>query len=172
MGSGKSSVGKALASLLGWKFIDLDNLIESRQKRKIHELFSAHGEEGFRLLETEALRILLCEAERPLVLATGGGTFVRVENAALLRTHSALIVFLEASAETLMKRCCIATAGTEQGVRPLARDRDSFLRLYEQRLPFYRGAELTFDSDNRTPEEVACEIEGALRARSQMRITL
>jgi len=170
MGSGKSSVGGALAALLGWKFLDLDYIIETREKRRIPELFSAHGEEKFREMETEALRALLREAERPFVLATGGGTFIRQDNAALLRAHGALVIFLEASTETLAKRCCDGMAGNEQSARPLARDREAFLRLYEQRLPFYRSAELTFDSDRKSPEEAAREIEAVLRASAHLSV--
>src|SRR4051794_27480977 len=76
MGSGKSSVGRALAMLLGWPFLDLDSEIERREKRRIRHIFRDHGEVHFREKEGHALRAVLADAPRPLVLATGGGTFV------------------------------------------------------------------------------------------------
>ena len=163
MGSGKSSVGRALASLIGWNFVDLDVELEKRHQQKIRDVFHLHGEARFRQMEADVLRLVLTEAQRPLVLATGGGTLIQPENARLLRAQGALVVFLEAAAETLLRRCGTGTTGSDEAVRPLARDRDAFLRLYEQRLPFYRTAELTFDSNLGAPDEVAREIAAALR---------
>jgi shikimate kinase len=164
MGSGKSIVGRALASLLGWNFIDLDCEIEREQERKIREIFAGDGEPRFREIEAASLRSVLADGPRPMVLATGGGAYVQVENAQLLRDQGAFVVFLEASPETLMSRCC--NEADEDGVRPLARDRDAFLRLYEQRLPLYRTADLTVSSDHKTPQAVAREIADAMRLDS------
>jgi shikimate kinase len=161
MGSGKSSVGKALASLLGWSLVDLDCEIEREQGRKIREIFATEGEPGFREIESAGLRSVLASTPRPAVLATGGGTYVQAQNVEILRAAQATVVFLEASLGTLMGRCC-SEAG-ESGVRPLAQDRDAFLRLYEQRLPLYRAADLTVSSENKQPEAVAREIAMGLR---------
>jgi shikimate kinase len=96
-----------------------------------------------------------------MVLATGGGTYVQAGNAQPLRDEGALIVFLEASPDVLLRRC-YDSDDPDEGVRPLAGDRDSFLRLYEQRLPLYRTAELTVSSDHKSPEVVAREIAHTL----------
>ena len=156
MGSGKSSVGRALASLLEWHFVDLDAAIEKAEGRKIREIFGSEGESRFREIEAAKLRLVLATGPRPMVLATGGGTYVQERNAVSLRTEGALVVFLEASPEILMRRCCADDVG--DGVRPLARDRDAFIRLYEQRLPCYRTADLTVSSDHKAPQAVAQEI--------------
>jgi shikimate kinase len=156
MGSGKSSVGQALALILDWRFVDLDDEIEQAEGRKIRIIFATEGEPRFREIEAANLRSALATAQRPIVLATGGGTYVQTRNAELLRDQGASIVFLEASPETLRSRCC--NEADEDGVRPLAQDRDSFLRLYEQRLPAYRTADLTVSSDKKSPEAVAQEI--------------
>ena len=158
MGSGKSSVGWALASLLNWGFVDLDYEIERAEGRKIRDIFAADGEPKFREVEAEALQRTLQNHARPFVLATGGGVYVQPHNAELLRQHNAFVVFLEASAETLLRRCCGEKGEPDASIRPLARDRDSFLRLYEERLPLYRTADLTVDADRRKPEAVAREI--------------
>jgi len=163
MGSGKSSVGKALATLLELTFVDLDSEIEREQGRTIREIFAANGEPGFREIESATLRSVLASAARPLVLATGGGTFVQGQNAELLRMEGALVVFLQATPETLMMRCC--DEPDDEGARPLAEDREAFVRLYEERLPLYRTADLTLDSDERLPGDVAREIAELLSPR-------
>ncbi len=166
MGSGKSSVGRALALLLGWKFVDLDFEIERSQGQKIRDIFRLQGEDKFREVESAALRSVLAEAQRPMVLATGGGTFVQPENAELLRAHGAIVVFLEAVPETLLRRCFPET-GAHGGIRPLAADRDAFTRLYQQRLPLYRTADLIVDSDEKPPDAVARQIADRLGLSSR-----
>ena len=59
MGAGKSAVGKALAQRLGWRFVDLDDLVESREARSIADIFAISGESGFRYAESQALKELL-----------------------------------------------------------------------------------------------------------------
>ena len=97
-----------------------------------------------------------------MVLATGGGTYVQTGNAELLRTEGAFVVFLQASPEVLLRRC-YGSDGPDGAVRPLARDRALFVRLYEQRLPLYRGADSTVTSDHKSPEAVAREIVQKLK---------
>ena len=158
MGSGKSTVGHPLAAALGWTFVDLDAAIERSQGRTIPEIFEQEGEAKFREIEALTLRSILETTACPFVLATGGGTFVQRHNAELLRAHGATVIFLQASAKTLLDRCCHGLTEPEGTVRPLARDPDAFLRLYEERLPLYRKADLSVDTDNRAPEAVAQEI--------------
>jgi shikimate kinase len=59
MGAGKTSIGRALAQRLGWRFLDLDDLVESREGRSIAEIFHRLGESGFRIAETSTLKELL-----------------------------------------------------------------------------------------------------------------
>ncbi len=158
MGSGKSSVGRALALLLRWKFVDLDLEIERSEGQSIREIFRTRGEDAFRGIESSLLRSLLCNTSRPLVLATGGGTFVQSQNAELLRRQAALVVFLDARPQRLLQRCSLEGGEGGDNARPLAAGREEFLRLYEQRLPFYRTADLTVDSNDNEPAAVAQEI--------------
>src|SRR5262249_15445896 len=125
----------------------------------IREIFAAAGEPAFRKIEAAALRELLSSAPRPLVLATGGGTYVQPENAGLLRAEGALVIFLNATLETLLDRRC----ADQDRVRPRAADREASLRLFEERLPTYRTADMTVDSDKKRPETVAREIIDSLR---------
>ncbi len=161
MGSGKSSVGRALAGLLGWRFVDLDCEIERSEGRKIREIFEAGGEARFRAIESATLGRVLAEAQRPMVLATGGGTFVQAENAKSLRANDAVVVFLETTPELLLRRC-FAESGPQDGLRPLAGDGEAFLQLYQRRLAFYRTADLSVDSNARSPDAVARDIANRL----------
>ncbi len=93
MGAGKTTVGRALATQLGWRFIDLDDHIEARQKRSIAEIFRESGEIEFRRAEATELRNLL--AGLPIagaaVVALGGGAFVQKDNARLLKAVEQIV---------------------------------------------------------------------------------
>ncbi|MGN0334092.1 MAG: shikimate kinase [Lachnospiraceae bacterium] len=102
MGAGKTTVGKMLAGAEHYQFIDTDEQIEKEQNRKISDIFDQDGEEAFRQMETDYLRKLEAE-QRPFVLSIGGGMPVREENRELLRKLG-IVVYLEASKETIIQR--------------------------------------------------------------------
>ncbi len=77
-GTGKSSVGRALAKRIGWEFVDTDAEVERAAGKRIHQIFVEEGEEAFRRLEREALRDALSCAQR--VVAVGGGAVVDPAN--------------------------------------------------------------------------------------------
>ncbi len=137
MGAGKTTVGKALAAHLGWRFADLDQLIEAREGRTVPQIFEQDGEAGFRRLEREVLSTALEGDSRFLVLALGGGAFVSEGVRETIRVHEVPAVWLDAPCDELFRRC-------EQPdvVRPLRRDPIHFRQLYEQRLSSYRQADL------------------------------
>jgi len=158
MGAGKTTVGRSLANLLRWSFLDLDYEIELRQKLLVREIFQLRGESGFREIETETLRSVLQQASGSAVIALGGGTFVQSANVTLLRSRGAHVVFLETEIEALLRRCRAADQHSPQSSRPLAATQEAFRLLYAQRLPFYRTAELTVNATGKTVEELAQEI--------------
>jgi shikimate kinase len=159
MGAGKSSVGRALASRLGWRFCDLDQVIEKREGRTVAQIFAERAEAGFRAAEAKALEELLqdpsCKAD--LVVALGGGTFTQAQNRRALEQAEGVTVLLEAPMEELRRRC--TADGT---VRPLAIDQDRFERLYEERLPAYQMAGHKVNTMGKTVEDVTEEIAGIL----------
>lgn len=152
MGSGKTTVGRELATLLDRRFIDLDAEIVSRQGRSIADIFRTEGEPRFREIESESLREALRHAS-PAVIALGGGTFVQPTNREILRAHAAVTVHLDGEFELLHARCC-----AEGGLRPLMQDAVHFRNLFEERRPLYREAEIVIAIENRTPREIAAEI--------------
>ena len=155
MGAGKTSVGRELAARLGWRFVDLDDRVEAREKRSISDIFRDSGETAFRKAETAALRELLDELDhdRPTVAALGGGAFVQDENAWLLAEAGDPMVFLDAPYEVLHQRC-----GSQGTSRPLFQDEARFRELYETRRPHYLRATLRIDTTHHTVPQVAAEI--------------
>ncbi len=150
MGAGKSSVGMILAQQMGWPFVDLDMVIEAGQGTTIRQIFEQAGEPFFREIERAALAEVARKA--PAVIALGGGTFVQKPNFDLIRQTHGATVWLDCPIEELWQRCSMMDN------RPLFRDRESFFRLYEERLPYYRQAEFRIATGGRPPEEIVQEI--------------
>jgi shikimate kinase len=167
MGAGKTSIGRALAQFLRWRFVDLDEEIETGEKMPIRDIFRLHGEPQFRETETATLRRILAETSSPTVIALGGGTFVQAVNAELLSGSSARVVFLEPTVEEMLERCRIGSDFPTESLRPLAADPDSFRALHTQRLPHYRKADLTVNTAGKTVEENAREIAAKLHFRAK-----
>lgn len=136
MGCGKTTVGRALARRLGWRFADLDEDIESRQQMTINEIFDRLGEEEFRRIEHEALKKRVADIAHgvPWVLAVGGGCFAQPRNAELM-ANNGISIWLDAPLEMIRAR--IAHSGT----RPLARDPAKFEELYQTRRAAYEKAD-------------------------------
>ena len=160
MGAGKTSVGRALSQLLGWRFEDLDDRIQTRERRTVPEIFEDSGEAGFRQAERAALRELLAEIDSgpPRVAALGGGAFVQEEIASLLAKSGGATVFLDAPADELWRRC-----GSDVVDRPLRREESEFRRLYDTRRPRYLQASLKVETGGKTIEQVVREIASGLK---------
>ena len=155
MGSGKTTVGPLVAARLGWRFIDVDDILESEAGSTIAEIFSGHGEPAFRDREHAVIRRLA--GESGLVLALGGGAFERAETRdLLLSAPGTLVIHLEVRLETTLTRC----RGTE-ATRPVLADHANLAARYERRLPLYRTAHVSLDVDELSPSEVAAAILAA-----------
>jgi shikimate kinase len=149
MGSGKTSVGRALAEILGFEFVDTDELIETRAHKRISEIFENDGEDAFRQLE-ESVVAELANANR-LVISTGGGLPTRQSNLDRLKTH-ALVACLWVSPEKVFERV------RNQTHRPLLNvpdPLDRIRKLLEQRTPFYKQADVLISAEGRSVREVA-----------------
>ena len=163
MGAGKTSVGRLLAELLGWRFLDLDAHLEARAGASIAQLFATHGEPHFRRLESSALANAL--AQPNTVLALGGGTPEQLTNRLLLeQTPGTSIVFLEAPFETLFDRCMLQSFASPEHIRPVLASPSEAVARFLGRQPLYRRlARHTVHTAELTAAEAAGRILGLLR---------
>ena len=137
MAAGKTTLAKALAKRLDWRVVDIDELIESRERQAVAEIFAKHGEPYFRSVERQVLTEQL--APRHLVVATGGGTFADAQNRAAINGDG-VSVWLDVPLDRLIGRV------PADGRRPLAADRPGFERLYHQRRAAYEHAHVRLDA--------------------------
>ncbi|MFN7914468.1 MAG: shikimate kinase [Vicinamibacterales bacterium] len=149
MGAGKSSVSRALARRLGWRAIDIDELIEQRERQTVASIFAKHGEPYFRAAE----RAVLLEQvpARHLVVATGGGTFVDAQNRAVIKGDGAS-VWLDVPMQRIIQRV------PADGRRPLAADRGEFERLFLLRRAAYQDAHYRVDAERASIPAIVEEI--------------
>lgn len=148
MGTGKSEVGKLLAQRLQREFFDTDTVIEQAAGQPIARIFAEKGETHFRELEKQVIR-QVCQ-KHELVIATGGGTIVNMDNAICLK-ESGTVICLTASPETIVQR----VQGNHdrpllQGEEPLTKIRS----LLTARAEAYARADITIDTSALTSSEV------------------
>jgi shikimate kinase len=148
MGTGKSSVGRALADQLNFQFVDTDELIETRAGKTITQIFAENGEASFRDLEKCVVTDL--KDQQKIVISTGGGLATNPENLESLKVHS-LVVCLWASPEGIWERVRNQThRPLLQTPDPLAKIRD----LLTKREPFYKQADVLVNTERRSIKEV------------------
>lgn len=157
MGAGKTSVGRELARLNEWPFLDSDELIAADAGSSIAQIFETRGEEEFRKIESEMLAQM---SARRAIVATGGGIVVRPENVPLLK-RLGTVVYLEADEAILFERI------SKEKTRPLLETNDPrarLARLLAQRVPLYRAAaDFTINTNNLRAPEVAQAVVEACR---------
>tara|TARA_B100000686_G_C16733645_1_gene942302 strand:+ start:533 stop:1105 length:573 start_codon:yes stop_codon:yes gene_type:complete len=145
MGTGKSTIGKLLASKLNLPFYDSDVEIEKKYNSSISKIFSIYGEEFFRVNEKKMISKLL---SKPIcVIATGGGSIVDDKSHQLIRSHS-ISIWLYASLETLNKRLI------QSKNRPLLNGKDNLkvLKLLsKERNHIYSKSDISIDSGEHSP---------------------
>ena len=153
MGSGKSTIGNILAKKLRRDFQDSDYFIEQRTGVDIGRIFDIEGEHGFRDRESNALKELL--GLNSQVVATGGGSVLRQENRALLRSRG-YIIFLDTSVNQQMQRL------RRDKKRPLLQTdnpRERLEALFDTRRPIYLElADLAVKTDRKQARKLASEI--------------
>jgi shikimate kinase len=156
-GSGKSTVGVALAAHLQWPFTDTDALIELKESKKITDLFVDNGEVYFRSVEFEVLQEVLNEDS--VVISLGGGAPISSKAQDVLEASKSMIVFLDVS---------LATAAPRVGFnrdRPLllGNPRAQWQALSDQRRPIYEKlATQSIKVDDMTIDEIIAIIESSL----------
>ncbi|ATO13779.1 shikimate kinase [Micromonospora sp. WMMA2032] len=155
-GSGKTTVGTALAAALGVDFRDTDTDIERQAGKPIPEIFVDEGEDHFRALERAAVAAAL--ASHAGVLALGGGAVLAEENRAALIGHT--VVHLSVELPDAIRRVGLGAGRPLLALNPRA----TLKHLLDQRRPLYAEvATATVVTDGRAPEELATEIAALLK---------
>ena len=152
MGTGKSSVGRLVADLLHFTYLDTDRVIEARAAKSISQIFEQDGEPAFRAYERRIVQELA--HRRKTVISTGGGLPVNEDNLASLKTH-ALLVCLWASPETIFERI------RGHNHRPLLNEPDPLAKIRDLlavREPYYRQADVLVNTEWRSVRDVAVQV--------------
>tara|TARA_R100001369_G_C3240104_1_gene153935 strand:+ start:119 stop:640 length:522 start_codon:yes stop_codon:yes gene_type:complete len=160
MGSGKSTIGEELATVLNYSFLDLDDHLVDKEKASISEIFKAKGEIYFRNKETEYLKELVSSSEN-LVLALGGGTPCYGKNIDILTSHlNVTLFYLKLSIPFLAARLF-----KEREKRPLISHLNSEDQLLEfigkhifERVNYYNQAQYTIITDSKSKQGVLEDI--------------
>jgi shikimate kinase len=153
-GSGKSTIGKELATALGILFVDLDLEIEKQEGRKITSIFKNDGENFFRQVESALLKEW-CAAPLNFVMATGGGAPCYLNNMELIK-NSGISFFLDVPPKEIARRI----KNNQISDRPLLasvhpeelKDKIEFLR--SQRISFYLEANFSIQSEAIKPKDI------------------
>ena len=150
-GSGKTTVGRALAALLDVAFRDTDHAIEAQDGRSISDIFMDEGESRFRQLEQAEVASSL--ASHSGVLALGGGAVMDRATEAAIAGHT--VVFLEVGIADAAKRVGFDRSRPMLAVNP----RGQWMQMMDARRPTYeRLATITVPTAGRTPQDIAAEI--------------
>jgi shikimate kinase len=159
MGSGKTTVARRLARILGRELMDVDHVIAREEGRTAKDIIEQDGEEPFREVESSILRGVL-ENSQGGVIALGGGAWTLERNRDLINKHGGITVWLDAPFELCWERILVSG-----GSRPLARDEAQARMLYAERRPQYALAELHVRvAANESTDEISAEIAQRLRA--------
>ena len=158
MGSGKTTVGRKLSNLLGFKFVDIDQALIERTGVTISHIFELEGEEGFRERESRLLKEV--SEQSNVVVSTGGGIVTRKENLETMRKQGT-IVFLDVPIRVLWHRL------KDCQNRPLLQvndPRQKIEQLIVERTPLYLDAadihlKVSSDSANRTAKRIQRNLE-------------
>ena len=164
MATGKSRIGRLLAELLDWPFMDTDEMIVASAKKNIPEIFSTEGEAAFRERE-HACVVAACGRTRAVV-ALGGGAITHEANREAIRAGGGTLVCLQADVETILERV------SRKDNRPLLagldrqQKREKIERMLADRAPHYAAADVTFhSSDHRDAREAAARLLAQLEKR-------
>lgn len=143
MASGKSAVGREVARLLGWRFVDFDVEIRRESGQDVADIFDRGGEGEFRAIEARVARRLL-RRDR-IVLASGGGWAAQPGHMEEVAADT-LSVWLKVTAEAAVERA--RRQGVDRPLLDVPRPVEHSRRLLARREPYYRLARLTLDSED------------------------
>jgi len=151
MGAGKSTIGLELSKKLSFNLVDTDKSIERSQGMKITEIFSKKGEDFFRELETNELKLL--SNENNLIVSTGGGIILKDSNREIL--NNVFSIYLKADFDIIFERI------KEDKTRPLLLTDNPYKtakEIFESRYELYESFQNKINTDNKHPKDISDEI--------------
>lgn len=156
MGAGKTTVSRRLSRMCGLASIDLDSYIERMADMPIPEIFAVSGEEGFRSIETQALRAIAA-MEEPMLVSCGGGVVTRPQNRDIMK-ESGLVVHLRVDADEAASRI------SDTSSRPLFQDLEAARARLAERMPLYEEAsDASIDTAHRSVGAIAHDLRRCLQ---------
>ena len=153
-GAGKSSIGAAVAKKLELPFVELDEAIVREAQMTLSTIFEIHGEAYYRTMERDVLRRFL-DADKPIVIATGGSIVTDAETWGLLRSR-ARTIWLKATPREHWDR--VVAQGDVRPMRGRPKAMNELKQLLGARTPLYEQAEVTLDTSELTPAKVVAKI--------------
>ena len=153
MGTGKTVVGKALAKEMNRQFLELDEIIEQREKMPIREIFEKKGEPYFRGVEKQVVKE--ASERKGVIISAGGGAIIDEDNFKNLKKNG-VIVCLEASPDVILSRT------KDLKTRPLLNvsdPRKKIEELLQKRVRYYKKADLSINTDNLTAAQIVDNIK-------------
>ena len=162
MGSGKTTVGRTVERMVGWRYVDNDDALVQAHGKGPRELGAELGVEALHELEVDALAAGLQETP-PVVVAAAAGVVEEPRGMDLLRSGDAVIVYLRGRLDTLVSR----VRGSD---RPwVQEDPEAVLSdmLRRRELHYLEVADVVLNVDDRTPEEIAQELVARVNAMQQ-----
>lgn len=166
-GSGKTETGKLLADAIAYQFTDTDSVVEDALGKSIPEIFAKMGESKFRFAESNAIRI--ATLNKPQVIALGGGSIADKNNLAYVKSMG-FMIYMKVSPDAVFERLQKShfrpmldtmASGSDERIEEA---KERIKSLMETREKFYMQADLVIDTENKSPSEVAEEIEAKLVA--------
>ncbi|HPD94495.1 MAG TPA: shikimate kinase [Tenuifilaceae bacterium] len=152
MASGKTTLGRALATNLGYRFIDLDDYIETKGKKTIKQIFDEAGEEYFRFLESEALKEVT-SLNGDFVISSGGGTSCFYCNIDFMNNNG-ITIYLRMEVATLVSRL----VGSKERPLLLGKSKkeltDFIIQALDERKKFYEKAQIIIDADRLNADDL------------------
>lgn len=153
MGTGKTAVGRIVARILNYRFIDTDQLVEDATGLTINQIFRKHGEIRFR--SEESLVVSKLAGKTGLVIATGGGVVLNPDNIKVLKQNG-IFIYLNADPEVILERV------SRRNTRPLlakGKNLETIQTLFQERYRYYQDcADYTIDTSHLGLEEAAQQI--------------
>jgi len=159
MGTGKTSVGRQLAKEKKWNFVDLDELIELKQQRRIVDIFALDGEPYFRKIEKKFLKQV--STQKKFVVACGGGVVLDPANIKIMK-KTGIVICLCATCKEILKR---VSSSTLRPILNVAKPQERIELLLKMRAPYYLQADKLVDTSALSVKQVVQKISKILVAK-------